>query len=469
MTSYALQSYQVPYTKPPGTPKKAIASGREVFCSPTGRTSWSFGQDGETIIEMPMKTIPKVSGAMEPSAFTPGPRGRWQSEPVPHTPVAFDGSQFGARSVSWTPGDVAVHRDTEPQCVSTDRIASGQDVRTTIMLRNLPNRWTAVDLKKAIDKVVAGKYDFSYLRIDFEWNTNVGYAFVNFTDPAHVIPFVDAYVGQEWAPGSFPRKTAAVSYATVQGYDCLVEKFRNSAIMDEYPGFRPKLWYTEETAPEPAMVGEEKPFPPPNNFSKKQRSHDNAGTIGLWAPRNGQHRQSASGEYFPLLHTVCSLTDSSSARRSQYDRGTTRQIQEDAAFNMFSPGYVADGAHGAVGGPPMFALPWGGYGGGYPPFAPPMHFGEGYGYPGPYFHPPGYPVPGQTINPASKLRTISKGRLAGRPQNVGQHHSSPAFYGGPVQYPAVPRSFSGEQDPRVVGYGNDARQYDNGAPHYPQY
>lgn len=39
-----------------------------------------------------------------------------------------------------------------------------------MMLRNLPIRWTAADLKKALDKALTGKYDFSYLRIDFEWN-----------------------------------------------------------------------------------------------------------------------------------------------------------------------------------------------------------------------------------------------------------------------------------------------------------
>ncbi|CAK3942856.1 hypothetical protein MYCFIDRAFT_82251 [Lecanosticta acicola] len=443
-----VQGYPSAFTKPPSTPKKTFNGGREIFCSPTGRTSWSYGENGEFVIEQPMKTIPKVGGsATDRAGFTPAPRERWHSAPTPQTPVAFDGVQYGPRSGSWA-GEVAVYRDTEPQCVSTERIANGQDVRTTIMLRNVPNRWTAADLKRILDTCSAGQYDFSYLRIDFEYNTNVGYAFVNFTDPANVIPFVDTYVGKEWVPGSFPRKIAAVSYATVQGYDCLVEKFRNSAIMDEYPGFRPKLWYTKENAPDPSKIGEEKAFPPPNNYSKKQRSHDNAGAIGLWAPRTGHRREGI--------------------RRSQYDRGTTRQIQEDAAYYQTGYGgqYIVGNGHGPVGAPPVqFTMP---YYGGYTSFGPQVQYDFNGPYATPYFHPAGYPPPGTLVNPASGLRTISKGRLAGRPKNVTV---DPSYYGGPVQSPNVPRSFNGEDSQYNGSYSNDARNYQHGAGHQysPQY
>ncbi|EME80576.1 uncharacterized protein MYCFIDRAFT_78275 [Pseudocercospora fijiensis CIRAD86] len=69
-------------------------------------------------------------------------------------------------------------------------------------------------------------------RIDFQYNTNVGYAFVNFTDPEAIIDFVNNFVNKEWQVGYHPRKIAQVSYATVQGIDSLIEKFRNSAIID---------------------------------------------------------------------------------------------------------------------------------------------------------------------------------------------------------------------------------------------
>lgn len=85
-----------------------------------------------------------------------------------------------------------------------------------------------------------GKYDFMYLRIDFANNCNVGYAFINFEDPFSIIEFVNAKAGRRW--GCYHSdKIAEVSYATIQGRDCLVQKFRNSSVMLELPSFRPKV------------------------------------------------------------------------------------------------------------------------------------------------------------------------------------------------------------------------------------
>ncbi|THZ25422.1 hypothetical protein D6C89_04375 [Aureobasidium pullulans] len=84
-----------------------------------------------------------------------------------------------------------------------------------------------------------------YLRIDFSTELNVGYAFVNFTHPEHITNFVNAKVGKPWCLyGS--TKRCEVSYATTQGIDCLLAKFRNSVIMEEAASCRPKLWYHHE-------------------------------------------------------------------------------------------------------------------------------------------------------------------------------------------------------------------------------
>jgi len=49
--------------------------------------------------------------------------------------------------------------------VSVEKIRAGLDVRTTIMLRNIPNRIDQAMLKSIIDQTSHGKYDFMYLRI----------------------------------------------------------------------------------------------------------------------------------------------------------------------------------------------------------------------------------------------------------------------------------------------------------------
>jgi hypothetical protein len=192
--------------------------------------------------------------------------------------------------------------------VDVDRIRAGLDVRTTIMLRNIPNKVDQAMLKEIVDETSHGKYDFMYLRIDFANNCNVGYAFINFEDPYFIVDFVKARAGHRWNRFN-SDKVAEVSYATIQGKDCLVQKFRNSSVMLENPSFRPKIFYTGKHP----RAGEEEKFPGPDNLSKQRRSMDNAAHVGLFAPRAGQH-----------------FRDEQRRRRSQFDRGTRLAAIEDS-------------------------------------------------------------------------------------------------------------------------------------------
>ncbi|KAK9584079.1 hypothetical protein V6Z96_004593 [Aspergillus fumigatus] len=190
--------------------------------------------------------------------------------------------------------------------VDIERIRLGLDVRTTIMLRNIPNKIDQTMLKAIVDETSHGKYDFMYLRIDFANNCNVGYAFINFEDPIDIIDFVKTRAGRSWNCFN-SDKVAEVSYATIQGKDCLIQKFRNSSVMLEHPSFRPKIFHTG-TGP---LAGTEDRFPGPDNPSKMRRSIENAEHIGLFAPRVGQQYR-----------------DEQRRRRSQFDRGTTAAERE---------------------------------------------------------------------------------------------------------------------------------------------
>jgi hypothetical protein len=162
--------------------------------------------------------------------------------------------------------------------VDTGRIREGTDVRTTIMLRNIPNKVDQAMLKRIVDESSWGKYDFMYLRIDFANDCNVGYAFINFVDPLDIIDFVEARGNQRW--NCFKSdKVAEISYATIQGKDCLVQKFRNSSVMLESAHYRPKLFFTSN-GPMPELAGQEEPFPKPDNQSKMKRSCENAEHVG---------------------------------------------------------------------------------------------------------------------------------------------------------------------------------------------
>ncbi|OJD22245.1 hypothetical protein ACJ73_06408 [Blastomyces percursus] len=202
-------------------------------------------------------------------------------------------------------------RSNNQNFVDIERIRCGVDVRTTIMLRNIPNKIDQAMLKEIVDETSHGKYDFMYLRIGkliplrilivFLVLTIVGYAFINFEDPIDIINFAKARAGHTWNCFN-SDKIAEISYATIQGKDCLVQKFRNSSVMLEHPSFRPKIFHTG-TGP---LAGSEDRFPGPDNPSKMRRSVENAEHVGLFAPRVGQQYR-----------------DEQRRRRSQFDRGTT--------------------------------------------------------------------------------------------------------------------------------------------------
>ncbi|KIW71261.1 hypothetical protein, variant 1 [Phialophora macrospora] len=177
-----------------------------------------------------------------------------------------------------------VAQNMNHNAVDVARIQAGLDVRTTIMLRNIPNRVDQPMLKTLLDVTSRGRYDFMYLRIDFANNCNVGYAFINFTDAQSIVPFVLARAGKRWNCFN-SDKVAEVSYATIQGKDCLVQKFRNSSVMLEHPAFRPKLFIAGNFP----NAGQEEKFPEPDNQSKMRRSVENAEHVGLFVPHRADH------------------------------------------------------------------------------------------------------------------------------------------------------------------------------------
>lgn len=154
-------------------------------------------------------------------------------------------------------------------------------------------------LKSIVDESSFGKYDFMYLRIDFSNDCNVGYAFINFVDPVDIVPFVMIRSNQKWHRFK-SDKVAEVSYATIQGRDCLIQKFRNSSVMLEPPHYRPKvflsflaivlhsadnliqLFFTYLDGKD--AEGLEDEFPSSDNASKLKRSCENAEHVGKLSP-----------------------------------------------------------------------------------------------------------------------------------------------------------------------------------------
>jgi len=118
---------------------------------------------------------------------------------------------------------------------------------TTVMLRNIPYKYTRDLLVEQLNKGYAKQYDFVYLPIDFT-NTNksnVGYAFINFRLPATASQFIAEYhqaKTKDKLPGHASNKVCEVSYARVQGRDANMENLRDERFIE-------KLQDTPESQP----------------------------------------------------------------------------------------------------------------------------------------------------------------------------------------------------------------------------
>ncbi|KAM0933132.1 putative RNA recognition motif domain, mei2-like RNA recognition, RNA-binding domain superfamily [Dioscorea sansibarensis] len=136
-----------------------------------------------------------------------------------------------------------------------EKIISREDTRTTLMIKNIPNKYTSKMLLAAIDENHKGTYDFLYLPIDFKNKCNVGYAFINMLSPSHIISFYQAFNGKKWEKFN-SEKVASLAYARIQGKSALVTHFQNSSLMNEDKRCRPILFHSD--GPE---AGDQEPFP----------------------------------------------------------------------------------------------------------------------------------------------------------------------------------------------------------------
>ena len=73
--------------------------------------------------------------------------------------------------------------------LDTEKIKKSEDLRTTVMIRHIPNKYTQRMLLQEINRHCQGKYDFFYLPIDYMNSANVGYAFVNFVHHYFILDF----------------------------------------------------------------------------------------------------------------------------------------------------------------------------------------------------------------------------------------------------------------------------------------
>ncbi|KAI0645439.1 RNA recognition motif 2-domain-containing protein [Trametes meyenii] len=238
---------------------------------------------GRSVVNVPF-TGPTPSHRVYPSRPPPDVG----LDDVPHFTFPFSDDQSRAFSTGERPSDASHGSQRVPSsknALDIANIENGVDTRTTVMIKNIPNKMSDRDLLNFINRVCPRRIDFMYLRMDFQNGCNVGYAFVNFITVQDLLHFARTQLGVKWNMYS-SEKVLQMCYATYQGKESLVEKFKNSCIMDEREAWRPKIFFSDGV-----NQGLPEPFPPPTHLRRKERSQNNRGA--LFVP--GTHHQPSSG------------------------------------------------------------------------------------------------------------------------------------------------------------------------------
>jgi hypothetical protein len=112
-----------------------------------------------------------------------------QSTPTHHTPSppladSFRRLSLQNNGIQVFPADVATKNQLD-----ISKIETGQDTRTTVMIKNIPNKMSDKDLATYINKVCPRRIDFLYLRMDFQNGKCLQYFWVD----EHVISTYSCY------------------------------------------------------------------------------------------------------------------------------------------------------------------------------------------------------------------------------------------------------------------------------------
>ena len=119
-------------------------------------------------------------------------------------------------------------KEFEPYVVIT-KVLSLEDKRNTIMIKNIPNKFTREKLLDLIDKNFKGSYDLFILPKDGNKNRNFGYAFINFISSYYIPYFYYIFNGKKWTDTN-SQKICEITYSKIQGRNELISHYPNKII-----------------------------------------------------------------------------------------------------------------------------------------------------------------------------------------------------------------------------------------------
>ena len=106
--------------------------------------------------------------------------------------------------------------DSPKNIIHIENILKSKDKRTTLIIRNIPNRYTISLLLNELNQNNFRKYDVVYLPQDYINNSNLGFGFINFLEHMYLIMFYEEFVGKKWNCFN-SNKRCQLAYSKYQG------------------------------------------------------------------------------------------------------------------------------------------------------------------------------------------------------------------------------------------------------------
>ena len=136
-------------------------------------------------------------------------------------------------------GDIFYSVFVSPACErGPAKLPSGT---TTVMVRNIPTRFTSVSFLRVLDECgFRNTYSFFYLPMDFRTGKNMGYCFINFLHASFTVMFASLFHGRRLRMTT-STKVIEISPSKRQGLSENVALFRASDLLGSLslPHFKP--------------------------------------------------------------------------------------------------------------------------------------------------------------------------------------------------------------------------------------
>ena len=113
--------------------------------------------------------------------------------------------------------------------IDIKRIIYLEDRRTTLMIKNIPNKFNRELLLKMINENFEGAYNLFILPTDANGIKNFGYSFINFTNCYYIPYFYYLFNNKTW-PKTNSKKVCVITYSKIQGKNGLLAHYANKII-----------------------------------------------------------------------------------------------------------------------------------------------------------------------------------------------------------------------------------------------